>query len=255
MSSVLSIAGKSALVTGGGSGIGRMIAGVLVSEGARTYIVGRNARTLDETARVLSAGAGECIALPGDLSTVAGARAVADALAAREKSLDILVNNAGTMYDAPIDDFTEEGWDSVVDLNLKSVFFLTQALLPLLRAAASAQSHASVVNIGSIGGLRIGPKENYSYQAAKAALHHMTGGLAKRLAAENITVNAIAPGFFASALTPVDDPKVLEMMIGLVPRKRMGTPEDIGGTVAFLASRAGSFVTGAVIPLEGGMAL
>lgn len=255
MSSVLSIAGKSALVTGGGSGIGRMIAGVLVSEGARTYIVGRNARTLDETARALSAGAGECIALPGDLSTVAGARAVADALAAREKSLDILVNNAGTMYDAPIDDFTEEGWDSVVDLNLKSVFFLTQALLPLLRAAASAESHASVVNIGSIGGLRIGPKENYSYQAAKAALHHMTGGLAKRLAAENITVNAIAPGFFASALTPVDDPKVLEMMIGLVPRKRMGTPEDIGGTVAFLASRAGSFVTGAVIPLEGGMAL
>jgi NAD(P)-dependent dehydrogenase (short-subunit alcohol dehydrogenase family) len=180
---------------------------------------------------------------------------VAAALAAREDRLDILVNNAGTMYDAPIDSFTEEGWDAVVDLNLKSVFFLTQALLPLLRAAATAEAHASVVNIGSIGGLRIGPKENYSYQAAKAAIHHMSGGLAKRLAAENITVNAIAPGFFPSALTPVDDPKVLDMMVGLVPRRRVGTPEDIGGTVIYLASRAAGFVTGAVIPLEGGMAL
>ena len=165
------------------------------------------------------------------------------------------MNNAGTMYDAPIESFTEEGWDSVVDLNLKSVFFLTQALLPQLRAAASTETHAAVVNIGSVGGLRIGPKENYSYQAAKAALHHMSGGLAKRLAAENITVNAIAPGFFASALTPVDKPEIVAMMANMVPRKRIGTPEDIGGTVAFLASRAASFITGAVIPLEGGMSL
>lgn len=255
MSSILSIAGKVALVTGGGGGIGRMIAQVLVAEGARVYIVGRTAATLDAAAAELSGGAGTCIALPGDLSTVAGGRAVAAAFAAREPKLDLLVNNAGTMYDAPLDAFTEEGWDTVVDLNLKSVFFLSQALLPQLRAAASAESHAAIVNIGSIGGLRIGPKENYSYQAAKAALHHLTGGLAKRLAAENITVNAIAPGFFPSALTPADDPKVVEMMTGLVPRKRIGTPEDIGGTVAFLASRAAGFVTGAVIPLEGGMAL
>ena len=254
MSSLFSIAGKVALVTGGGSGIGRMIAGTLVAEGAKTYIVGRSAATLEKAAAEL-AGAGTCIPLPGDLSTVDGARAVAKALGGKETRLDILVNNAGTMYDAPIADFTEEGWDTVIDLNLKSVFFLTQALLPLLREAASPESHASVVNIGSIGGLRIGPKENYSYQAAKAALHHMTGGLAKRLAAENITVNAVAPGFFASALTPVDDPKVMEMMTSMVPRKRIGTPDDIGGTVAYLASRAASFVTGAVIPLEGGMAL
>lgn len=254
MTGLLAIDGKVALVTGGGGGIGRMIAEILVAQGAKTYIVGRTKATLDKAAAELSAN-GTCIALPGDLSTVEGGRAVARAFADREKQLDLLVNNAGTMYDAPIESFTEEGWDSVIDLNLKSVFFLTQALLPQLRAAASADSHAAVVNIGSIGGLRIGPKENYSYQASKAALHHMTGGLAKKLAGENITVNTVAPGFFASALTPIDDPKVMEMMTGMVPRKRIGTPEDIGGTVAFLATRAASFITGAVIPLEGGMAL
>ena len=234
MSGLLSIEGKVALVTGGGGGIGRMIAEVLVGQGAKTYIVGRTEETLNRTAGELAGGKGECIALPGDLSTLAGVRAVAAALGEREDRLDLLVNNAGTMYDAPLDEFTEEGWDSVVDLNLKSVFFLSQALLPLLRAAASSESHAAVVNIGSVGGLRIGPKENYSYQAAKAALHHMSGGLGKRLAAENITVNAIAPGFFPSALTPIDDPKMLEMMTSMVPRRRIGTPEDIGGTVAYL---------------------
>jgi NAD(P)-dependent dehydrogenase (short-subunit alcohol dehydrogenase family) len=254
MDRLLSVEGKTALVTGGGSGIGRMIAQVLVGLGARTYIVGRTRATLESTAAELSVF-GTCISLPGDLSTVEGGRGVAAAFAKLEPRLDLLVNNAGTMYDASIESFTEEGWDSVVDLNLKSVFFLTQALLPQLRAAASAETHAAIVNIGSIGGLRIGPKENYSYQAAKAALHHLTGSLAKRLAAENITVNAIAPGFFASALTPVDKPEIVEMMKNLVPRKRIGTAEDIGGTVAFLASRAASFITGAVIPLEGGMAL
>jgi NAD(P)-dependent dehydrogenase (short-subunit alcohol dehydrogenase family) len=254
MSSLFSISGKVALVTGGGSGIGRMIAGTLVAEGARTYIVGRSEATLVETVAALT-GPGECIALPGDLSTTEGVRVVAAALAAREERLDILVNNAGSMYDAPIAEFTEEGWDDVLDLNLKSVFFLSQALLPLLRTAASPDSHAAIVNIGSIGGLRIGPKENYSYQAAKAALHHMTGSLGKRLAAENITVNAIAPGFFPSNITAIDDPAMLERMIAMVPRRRLGTPDDIGGTVVYLASRAASFVTGSVIPLEGGMAL
>jgi NAD(P)-dependent dehydrogenase (short-subunit alcohol dehydrogenase family) len=254
MSALFSISGKVALVTGGGAGIGLMVTKTLVAEGAKTYIVGRNAETLAKAAAELS-GTGTCIPLQGDLSTVAGAKAVAAAFAKAESKLDILVNNAGVMYDAPLAEFSEEGWDSVIDLNLKSVFFFTQALLPQLHAAASAETHASVVNIGSIGGLRIGPKENYSYQASKAALHHLTGGLAKRLAAENITVNAIAPGFFPSALTPIDNPKVMEMMLGMVPRHRLGTAEDIGGTVAYLASRAAGFVTGAVIPLEGGMAL
>jgi NAD(P)-dependent dehydrogenase (short-subunit alcohol dehydrogenase family) len=158
------------------------------------------------------------------------------------------------MYDAPVEQFTEEGWDSVADLNLKSVFFLTQKLLPALRAAAREQGLASVINIGSMGGSRVGPKENYSYQAAKAGLHHLSGSLAKRLGPENITVNAIAPGFFASRMTQIPDAQ-LPAVLNLVPRRRLGKPDDIVGAVLYLASEAGSFVTGAVIPLSGGMTL
>ena len=253
MSDLFSVAGKVALVTGGTSGIGLMIARGLVEHGARTYIVGRNAETCKATAAELG-GQGDCRALPGDLSTNAGVGAVAAALATRESILDILVNNAGSMYDAPIDQFTEEGWDSIADLNLKSVFFLTQKLLDPLRAAAREQGLASVINIGSVGGLRVGPKENYSYQAAKAGLHHLSGSLAKRLGPENITVNAIAPGFFASRLTQISAAQ-LPAVLSAVPRRRMGEPDDIVGAVIYLASRAGSFVTGAVIPVAGGMTL
>ena len=252
MSDLFSVKGKVALVTGGTSGIGHMIAKGLVENGARTYIVGRSADTCAAVAKELSAH-GECLPLPGDLSSVAGAEAVIAAFGAREKVLDILVNNAGAMYDAPIDEFTEEGWDSIVDLNLKSVFFLSQKALPLLRAAVAANDMASIINIGSVGGLRVGPKENYSYQAAKAGLHHLTGSMAKRLGPENIIVNAIAPGFFESRLTSAKDlpPAVLQM----VPRRRMGNPDDIVGAVLYLGSRAGSFVAGAVIPVSGGMTL
>lgn len=254
MTNLFSVAGKTAIVTGGSSGIGQMIAHALVENGARTYIVGRNAAALANTVEELSA-LGTCIALQGDLATVDGARAVAVAFAAKEEKLNILVNNAGAMYDAPIEEFTEEGWDDIIDLNLKSVFFLTQILLPQLRAAATEQDPAAVINIGSMGGLRVGPKENYSYQAAKAGLHHLTGSLGKRLAKENIIVNAIAPGFFPSKLTPTDDPELMKRILPMVPRYRVGNADDIGGTVIFLASRASSFITGAVIPLEGGMTL
>ena len=258
MSGLFSVAGKTALITGGTSGIGLMIARGLVKHGARTYIVARRRDTSEEVAAQLSqsgrAGQGACIALPGDLATSAGVRAVADALCAREPALHILVNNAGAMYEAPIAEFTEEGWDQVLDLNLKSVFFLTQRLLPLLRAAAGPDAFASVINIGSVGGLRVGPKENYSYQAAKAGLHHLTGSLAKRLGPENITVNAIAPGFFPSRLTQIPD-AALPAILASVPRRRLGQEEDIVGAVIYLASRAGAFVTGAVIPVAGGMTL
>jgi NAD(P)-dependent dehydrogenase (short-subunit alcohol dehydrogenase family) len=230
-----------------------MIARGLVAHGARTYIVGRNAETCQASAAELS-GQGDCRALPGDLSTIAGVKAVVAALAAGESTLDILVNNAGAMYEAPIEQFSEEGWDSIADLNLKSVFFLTQKLLGPLRAAAHARGQASVINIGSVGGLRVGPKENYSYQAAKAGLHHLSGSLAKRLGPENITVNAIAPGFFASRLTQIPAAQ-LPAVLSAVPRRRMGEPDDIVGAVIYLASRAGSFVTGAVIPVAGGMTL
>ena len=253
MSDLFSVAGKIALVTGGTSGIGLMIARGLVERGARTYIVGRDAGTCESVAMSLSDSA-MCRALPGDLSTVAGVEAVAASFHSRENRLDILVNNAGGMYEAPIDQFTEEGWDSVADLNLKSVFFMTQKLLPALRAAAGASGLASVVNIGSMGGSRVGPKENYSYQAAKAGLHHLSGSLAKRLGPENITVNVIAPGFFSSRMTQIPDAQ-LPAVLNLVPRRRLGKPEDIVGAVIYLASEAGGFVTGAVIPVSGGMTL
>jgi NAD(P)-dependent dehydrogenase (short-subunit alcohol dehydrogenase family) len=253
MTNLFSVKGKIALVTGGTSGIGLMIARGLTEQGACTYIVGRDARACEAAAAELSAH-GTCRALPGDLSTLAGVEAVAAALKSREGRLDILVNNAGGMYDAPIDQFTEQGWDSIADLNLKSVFFLTQKLLPPLRAAAGASGLASVINIGSMGGSRVGPKENYSYQAAKAGLHHLSGSLAKRLGPENITVNAIAPGFFPSRMTQIPEAQ-LPAVLNLVPRRRLGKPEDIVGAVIYLASEAGAFVTGAVIPLSGGMTL
>jgi NAD(P)-dependent dehydrogenase (short-subunit alcohol dehydrogenase family) len=253
MTNLFSVKGKIALVTGGTSGIGLMIARGLTEQGACTYIVGRDARACEAAAAELSAH-GTCRALPGDLSTLAGVEAVAAALKSREGRLDILVNNAGGMYDAPIDQFTEQGWDSIADLNLKSVFFLTQKLLPPLRAAAGASGLASVINIGSMGGSRVGPKENYSYQAAKAGLHHLSGSLAKRLGPENITVNAIAPGFFPSRMTQIPEAQ-LPAVLNLVPRRRLGKPEDIVGAVIYLASEAGAFVTGAVIPVSGGMTL
>jgi NAD(P)-dependent dehydrogenase (short-subunit alcohol dehydrogenase family) len=253
MSDLFSVAGKVALVTGGTSGIGLMTARGLVQHGVRTYIVGRDRRSCEAVAADLSAK-GECRALPGDLSTLAGVEATAAAFNAREGLLDILVNNAGGMYEAPIDQFTEAGWDSVADLNLKSVFFLTQKLLPALRSAARERGLASVINIGSMGGSRVGPKENYSYQAAKAGLHHLSGSLAKRLGPENITVNAIAPGFFPSRMTQIPETQ-LPAVLNLVPRRRLGKPEDIVGAVIYLASEAGSFVTGAVIPVSGGMTL
>ncbi len=253
MSELFSIEGRIALVTGGTSGIGLMIAQGLVDHGAKVYTASRNGEAGAKTAAQLGGGE-RCIALGADLSTLAGVTSLEQALHARETRLDILVNNAGAMWEQPLAEFSEAGWDQVMDLNLKSVFFLTQKLLPLLRAAASPQRHASVINIGSVGGLRVGPKENYSYAASKAALHHMTGSLAKRLGAEHITVNAIAPGVFPSRITVMTEQE-LKAVSAMMPRGRVGEPDDVIGATIYLASRAGSFVTGAVIPVAGGMTL
>jgi NAD(P)-dependent dehydrogenase (short-subunit alcohol dehydrogenase family) len=254
MSKLFSVEGKTALVTGGSSGIGLMIAKAFVEHGVITYIVSRSAQRCSEVASELSSRGGQCYALAADISTNAGIEALVDQFTQQRASLDILVNNAGAMYDAKLEEFSEEGWDQTLDLNLKSVFFLTQKLLPQLRVNASNTNHSSVINIGSVGGLRVGPKENYAYQAAKAGLHHLTGSLAVRLAAENITVNAIAPGFFPSRMTQIPD-EIMPQVLAKVPRGRLGGEEDMGGTAIYLASPAASFVTGAVIPLEGGMAL
>jgi NAD(P)-dependent dehydrogenase (short-subunit alcohol dehydrogenase family) len=253
MSDLFSVDGKIALVTGGTSGIGTMIARGLVEHGAKVYITSRQAEAGAKVAAELGAGQ-RCIALVADLNTLSGVTALARELQSRESRLDILVNNAGAMWEQPIDEFSEEGWDQVMDLNLKSVFFLTQKLLPLLRAAGSARRHASVINVGSVGGLRVGPKENYSYAASKAALHHMTGSLAKRLGTQHVTVNAIAPGVFPSRITVIPDEQ-MKAVLTMMPRGRIGEPDDVVGATIYLASRAGSFVTGAVIPVAGGMTL
>lgn len=248
--------GRTVLVTGATSGIGRMIAEGLVADGARVLICARNAARCEEAAADIARDRpGQCIGIAADLSTVAGVTALANEVARLTDRLHTLVNNAGTLSVEPLETFSEASWDSNHDLNLKAPFFLTQALLPLLRAGATAEHPASVINIGSVGGLRVGPRESYAYAAAKAGLHHLTGSLAKRLGPENITVNAIAPGFFPSEMTKITSDEMHQQLIGLVPRRRVGRPQDMAGLVRFLASPAAAYLCGVVIPLDGGMTL
>ena len=252
ISGLFSVNGRVALVTGGSAGIGRMIATGLASAGARVYICARNA---DKVARAAAEMQGDVIGLAADIATIEGIGKLVEEISAREPKLHILVNNAGTLSDAPIDDFSEEQWDSVLDLNLKTPFFLLQKLLPLLREGASAERPSSVINIGSVGALKIGPREVYSYQASKSALHWLTKSLAKKLAADNLTINAIAPGFFESDMTVIKDEAMRKMVESAVPRGRTGAPEDVAGAAIFLASRAGAYVTGSVIAVEGGLSI
>ena len=249
---LFSIRGRVALVTGGSAGIGHMIASGLAAAGARVYICARNA---DKVAAAAAAMGGEVIGVAGDVSTLEGIGKLVAEISACEPALHILVNNAGTLSDAPIDAFSEDQWDSVLDLNLKTPFFLLQKLLPLLRAGGTAEHPSTVINIGSVGALKIGPREVYSYQASKGAIHWLTRSLAKKLAAENITVNAIAPGFFESDMTVITDDAMRKMVESAVPRGRTGTAEDVAGTAIYLASRAGAYVTGSVIPVEGGLSI
>jgi NAD(P)-dependent dehydrogenase (short-subunit alcohol dehydrogenase family) len=253
---LFAVRGRVALVTGGTSGIGRMIATGLAAAGVKTYICARTQEKCTSVAAELSAETGGAvIGISADLSTVAGITALAGRIAEAEPVLHILVNNAGTLCDAPIDSYPEEGWDNVLDLNLKATFFLLQKMLPLLRAGGTHELPSTVVNIGSVGALRVGPRETYAYAAAKAGLHHVSKSLAKRLGPENITINVIAPGFFPSEMTKITSDEMHKMLIGMVPRRRVGEPEDVAGTVLFLASRAGAYVTGAIIPVEGGMSI
>ncbi len=248
------VAGKTALVTGGGRGIGLMIAGGLVRAGVRVLIASRKAADLEAAAAELRRG-GECEAIAADLSTPEGARALAGEVRGRVDALDILVNNSGATWGAPLEEFPPSGWDRVIDTNLEGIFHLTVALLPALRAAAGADDPARVINIGSIDGLRVPFAENYSYSASKAAVHMLTRHLAKRLAPEHITVNAIAPGPFESKMMAflLDAPEGRAEVERQVPLGRIGRPDDVAGLTLFLASRAGSYLTGAVIPLDGGI--
>jgi NAD(P)-dependent dehydrogenase (short-subunit alcohol dehydrogenase family) len=247
---LFSLKGRSALITGGSRGIGRMIAEGFLAQGARVYISARKAAACDQTAKELSAF-GHCVSLPADVSTLEGAQALVDAYAKHEDSLDILVNNAGAAWGAPYDEFPESGWDKVVDLNLKTPFFLTKALTPMLKKAAT--DHLSkVINIASIDGISVNPQETYSYAASKAGLIQLTRRMALRLAQDRIVVSAIAPGAFASDMNKLARDHGDEVK-ERIPAGRIGTPEDMAGAAIFLASRAGDYVMGSTLVVDGGV--
>jgi 2-deoxy-D-gluconate 3-dehydrogenase len=250
---LFTLEGRVALVTGGSRGIGRMIAEGFLMQGAKVYISSRKAAQCDAAAQALAAG-GTCVSLPQDLSTVDGCRALAERLAAVEPKLDILVNNAGAAWGAEFDDFPESGWDKVLNLNLKSPFFLTQILHPALAAAASPDRPAKVINIASIDGIRLNPQETYSYHASKAGLIYLTRRMAARLIRDHIVVSAIAPGAFASDMNR-DARDRGEAVAKRIPMRRIGTDEDMAAAAIYLASRAGDYVVGATIPVDGGVAL
>lgn len=248
---LFSVAGKVALVTGGTSGIGAMIARGLARRGVKTYIASRD-RERSEAAAAEMAEFGTCIGLAADLGSAEGPAALAAQLAERETRLDILVNNAGAAAGGPIESASADEWDLVMDVNLRSAFFLTKEVLPLLKAAATPESPARIINLGSIGGLHVPNWEAHSYGASKAALHHLTRSLCKRLGRDGITVNAIAPGPFPSRLTDTGSDAVKKSVQTYIPLGRPGEAEDVEGLVVFLASRAGAYVNGATIPLDGG---
>ena len=252
---LFSLRGRIALVTGGSRGIGKMIAAGFLSQGAaKVYITARKAAACEATAKELSAAYdGECIALPIDISTNAGIETLAGEITKREGKLDILVNNAGAAWGADFDDFPESGWDKVINLNLKTPFFLTKALAASLRAAASVEKPAKVINIASIDGIFVNPLETYSYAASKSGLIHLTRRMAAKLIGDHIVVSAIAPGPFKSDMnTAARDHG--DAIAKLVPSGRIGTDEDMAGAAIYLASRAGDYVVGATITVDGGIA-
>ncbi|MEZ0306605.1 MAG: SDR family oxidoreductase [Ramlibacter sp.] len=252
MNDLFSLKGRTALVTGGSRGIGRMIAKGFLTQGARVYISSRKAAACDDTVRELSA-LGPCFSLPADVSTVEGARGLAAAYAAKEGSLDILVNNAGAAWGEAFDTFPENGWDKVVDLNLKSPFFLTQALHESLRKGAATRP-AKVINIASIDGVSVNPMETYSYAASKAGLIHLIKRMSLRLVQDNIVVSGIAPGAFASDMNRAARDHGDEVS-QRIPAGRIGTDEDMAGVAIYLASRAGDYVVGETIVVDGGVTL
>jgi 2-deoxy-D-gluconate 3-dehydrogenase len=251
---LFSLEGRTALVTGGSRGLGKIVAAAFVARGAKVYISSRKTEPCDATAAELSRGGGVCVSLPRDLSTVEGCQALASRLGELEPSLDILVNNAGAAWGAAFDAFPESGWDKVMDLNLKSPFFLTQALHGMLAAAASPARPAKVINIASMDGMRLNPLEAYSYQASKAGLIFLTRRLAKRLARDRIVVSGIAPGHFASDMNR-DARDRAEATAQTIPIRRIGNDDDIAGAAIYLASRAGDYVVGETIVVDGGVTL
>jgi NAD(P)-dependent dehydrogenase (short-subunit alcohol dehydrogenase family) len=252
--SLFDVRGKTVCVTGGSRGIGYAIAEGFVRGGARVYICGRNAQSCDLAAKALSE-LGECHSIPANLGSIEGCRSFAVALAEQETKLDVLVNNAGSIWAERIADYPESGWDKVFDVNVKGPFFLVQALLPLIEAAASPANPARIINVGSIDALHVPHHETYAYSSSKAAVHQLSLHLAAQLAPRSVTVNVIAPGMFKSRmLQGTLEARGEEAVLQPVPMKRFAGPPDMAGAAIFLASSAGSYVTGAVLPVDGGTA-
>lgn len=244
---LFSVEGKTVVVTGGSRGIGRMIAAGFAAAGATVYISARRAAELGKTAAELG-----CRAVPADLSTPEGVSALVEAV---DGPVHVLVNNAGATWGAPLEEFPEHAFDKLWDINVKGVFFLTQKFLPRLREAATPDDPARVITIGSVDGIRVPDLPTYAYSSTKAAVHMLTRHLARHLAEENITVNAIAPGPFESKMMAfaLDDPETRRAVASHVPLGRIGRPDDMAGTAIYLSSRAGAYLTGAVIPVDGGI--
>jgi NAD(P)-dependent dehydrogenase (short-subunit alcohol dehydrogenase family) len=249
---LFSVSGKIAVVTGGTRGIGRMIAAGLVAAGAEVIVASRKADAVAATVDELSEF-GKCSGIPADLSSEVGARQLAEAVADRQTRVDVLVNNAGATWGAPLAEHDTASWDRVLNLNVQGIFHTTKFFLPLLEAASAPDLPSRVINIGSIDGIHVPALESYSYSASKAAVHQITRHLAKRLA-PRITVNAVAPGPFESKMMAATLEAFGEQIVASAPMKRIGRPDDMAGVAIFLASRAGAYVTGAVIPVDGGIA-
>ena len=252
--SLFSMQDKICVVTGGSRGLGAyMTQGFLEAGAKRVYITARKAEACVSAAEELSQY-GECIAVPGDMATTDGLQKFVSELISREQHIDVLVNNAGAGWGAPFGEFPEKGWDKVMDINVKSPFFLVQALAPLLRSNASAENTASIINIGSIAGIIGNGLDNFSYAASKTAIHQLTRILSTELAKDHIRVNAIAPGRFYSKMTEFlsSDQKAFEDELKTIPMRRWGEASDIAGVAIMLASQAGAFITGQVIPVDGG---
>lgn len=254
MKKLFSLDGKVALITGGSRGIGFMMAQGLVEYGAKVYIAARKTAEVEAAAAELSK-VGTCIALTADLGTEAGCNALAAEIMEREEKLHILINNAGANWGAPLAEFPDAAWDKVLALNVKGVFHLTRTLVPHLEKAAAAGDPARVINIGSIDGLHVPEMETYSYSASKAAVHQLTKTLARRLARHGITVNAVAPGPFQSKMMAATLDAFKDQIIADCPMGRIGEPEDMAGVAVYLTSRASSYVTGVVLPVDGGLLL
>lgn len=254
INNLFDVSNKIAIVTGGSRGIGEMIAAGFLANGVKVYITARKAPALIEKAKELSEKYNiECIALPCDLSTLEGIDSFVSLINEKEDGIDYLINNAGAAWGEPFESFSETGWDKVMDLNVKSIFYLTQKLTPILAKQASAEDPARVINIGSIDGLNVPALESYAYGTSKAAVHHLTRVQARRLVGENILVNAIAPGPYESMMLGAAVNHDYSLIESRNPRKRIGSPEDMAGLVLFLCSRAGAYTVGAVIPSDGGL--